>query len=236
VGQSSIHEQAAAYALDALDDRGREEFEQHLATCTVCKEELQSLRSAAAALAYAVDVPDPPDALKERLLERARREAAPTAVTPLRRRLALPAVAALAAASAAAAVGLSVWVSSLQNSLDRNRNAGRAQAQVLAVLAAPGTRRVQLEGANGSLVVAPSGDAALIVSNLSRAPSGHTYEAWVIRNARPRPAGTFAAGGGRTVLPLSRAVRSGSRVAVTLEPGRGSELPTGQPLFGAEVS
>src|SRR5207237_3941998 len=106
-----IHEQAAAYVLNALDDEERRVFEAHLGRCTVCDEELGSLRSAAAALAYAVEGPAPPVALRERLLERARAERADANVLPLRRRVSLP-VAALAAAAACAALGLGLWAAS----------------------------------------------------------------------------------------------------------------------------
>jgi anti-sigma factor RsiW len=35
-----IHQLAAAYALDALDDRERAEFEAHYPTCPVCRPEV----------------------------------------------------------------------------------------------------------------------------------------------------------------------------------------------------
>ncbi len=234
--QSGVHEQVAAYALDALDDREREAFEQHLSECTVCKEELDSLRSAAAALAYTGDAPPPSPELRARLLQRVRRESRTAPVVSLHRRVALPAVAALAAAAAAATIALGFWISSLQSSLDHERAARSAQDQALGVLAAPGTSRFELTGASGSLLVAPGGDAALVVSGLPRAPSGKTYEAWVIQRGEPKPAGTFAAGGTRAIVWITRKVPSGARVAVTVEPEGGSARPTSQPLFGAQVS
>ena len=48
-----MHELTAGYVLDALDDAERQTAEEHLGRCTICKEELESLRWAAAALAYA---------------------------------------------------------------------------------------------------------------------------------------------------------------------------------------
>ena len=45
--QELVHDLVAAYALDALDDSERREFEEHLATCEQCSEELEGLRAAA---------------------------------------------------------------------------------------------------------------------------------------------------------------------------------------------
>ena len=49
----SIHDLSAAYALDALDDDERRAYEDHLAGCERCREEVASFSSTAGALAYA---------------------------------------------------------------------------------------------------------------------------------------------------------------------------------------
>ena len=46
----AIHELTAAYALDALDEADEREYEDHLARCPRCREDLASLGEAAAAL------------------------------------------------------------------------------------------------------------------------------------------------------------------------------------------
>ena len=50
---SELHSLVAPYALDALDESDERSFEEHLALCERCREELAALREAAAALAYA---------------------------------------------------------------------------------------------------------------------------------------------------------------------------------------
>ena len=64
---SEIHALSGAYAIDALDDIERAQFERHLAECPDCRDEVDSLREASAALAEAVAAP-PSDALRERIL------------------------------------------------------------------------------------------------------------------------------------------------------------------------
>ena len=59
-----VHELTAAYALDALDADERERYEEHLASCEECREELAALGETAAALAWGVESPEPPPALR----------------------------------------------------------------------------------------------------------------------------------------------------------------------------
>src|ERR671935_386966 len=70
----AIHELTAAYALDALDEHDEREYEEHLARCPHCREELASLTETATSLAYGVESPTPPPALRNRILEQARSE------------------------------------------------------------------------------------------------------------------------------------------------------------------
>ena len=72
----AIAEVAAAYALDALSPQHTREVRDHLPTCIKCKEVVAEMREAAGVLAYAVEPVEPPDDLKQKLLERSRRESA----------------------------------------------------------------------------------------------------------------------------------------------------------------
>ena len=104
------HELSAAYVLDALEPGEQRAFETHLGSCTVCAEELPSLRAAAAALAYAVESHAAPAALRTDLLGNlTEHRLAP--VVPLWRRAALPFVSALAAGAAAAGIAVGLWPS-----------------------------------------------------------------------------------------------------------------------------
>jgi anti-sigma factor RsiW len=230
----TVRELTAAYALDALDRADERELEEHLARCPECREELASFREAAAMLAHDVDAPSPPAALRGRILEQARSER--PNVVPMRRRWALPAAATLAAAAASAAIGLGVWAASLSGRLDDERDALSDQERLVAVLGDTDARRIAVEGHDGTLVRAASGEAALLVSNLDPAPGGKTYEAWVIKDGKPLPAGLFNSHGTRTAILLRRPVPVGATVAVTLERERGVETPTGEPIFSARAA
>jgi anti-sigma-K factor RskA len=208
MADDALHELTAAYALDALDAGEQRAYEEHLATCEQCREELAGFHETAGALALAVEPASPPPALRGRILDAARAER--RNVVPLRPRWAYP-VAAVAAAAACAAIGLGVWAAEL-SSRDH------------------GLRTVPLAGAAGSLVVNGDGRAALVVAGLRPAPSGKTWEAWVIDGGRARPAGLVAGGGRTTVIRLERTVPHGAVVGLTIERAGGVSSPTTQPL------
>jgi anti-sigma factor RsiW len=226
----TMHDLTAAYALDALDADEVREYEEHLATCERCREELAYFGGAAGALAFAVESPAPPDELRARILDAARAER--PNVVPLRSRW-NGVTRAVAAVAAIAAIGLGIWAASLSRSLDRERSA-RERAE--RVLADPGSSRLRVSGngASGALVVAPNGEAALIVSRLDKAPSGSVYEAWVIHNKKPLRAATFAGGQQKGLVFLNRRVPPDSLVAVTLEKKPGAATPHGAILLHSQ--
>ena len=213
---NDVHDLTPAYALDALDETERGEYERHLATCERCRGELATFQETASALAYAVESPAPPEALRARILEQARLERGN--VVPFRPRSTLTyALGAAAAAAATVAIAVGIWANGVAGERDELRALGDPSALV-----------VELPDRNGRLVVAPDGDATLVVES-DPAPAGKAYEAWVVQDGRPRPAGLFE--GGRQVVRLTRPVPAGASVAVTLEDDEGADAPTTRPLY-----
>jgi anti-sigma-K factor RskA len=216
------HSLVAPYALHALDDEEGRTFEEHLAGCERCREELAGLKEAAASLAYGAAGPSPPPELKERILAQARGERENVASLPGRRRNWTAPLAAAAAIAASVAIGLGVWTATRPSGNDA----------LAKVLAQPGAKLVPMDG-RGAVAVAPNGDAALALA-VPPAPSGKTYEAWVIRGDKAAPAGTFAGRDGTTVVEIDRSVPRGSVIAVTLERAGGVDQPTQKPLAASE--
>ena len=232
---SDPHDLLAAYALDALDDDERERFERHLPDCEECSEQLALLREPVAALAYAAEGPVPRKELRDRIIEGVRAEPRAAVIELPRRNWALGTVAAVAAVAACLAIGLGLWANSLSNSLDRERSANGAYKQAAELLAAKATAK-PLTGANGSLLVANNGRAAIVVCGLASAPSAKTYEAWVISGKSPQPAGLFRGGSGCSPVLLTQRVPKNATVAVTLERAGGAASPTLPILFRAEAT
>jgi anti-sigma-K factor RskA len=216
-----LHDLTAGYALDALDPDERARYEEHLASCERCRDELQGFWQVAGALGRAAGGPTPPASLRKRILEQARDER--PNVAPLRRRVAMPVLASAAAVAAVVAVALGIWSLGLSRDLDDANS-------MLAVLSDPNARVHETADGEANLVVTPSGRAALVVRMLAPAPEGKDYEIWVFEDGVPQRAGLFQQPG---VTMLTRRVEPGQTVAVTLEPDGGVDAPTSDPLFTA---
>jgi anti-sigma-K factor RskA len=223
------HDLTAAYALHALDAEEREAYEEHLAQCARCRDELAQLQESAAALAWAVDSPAPPAGLRGRLLAEAAAGRENVVPLPQRARRAWQAAAAVAAC---AAVGLGVWAATLHNSL----GTARAHESALQIVVDPSSHTVALPGGRGMVAVGRNGVGVLVVDRLPAAPNGKTYEAWVIpRGGKPQRAGTFDGGDGMTMIKLGMPVPRGATVAATVERAGGVDAPTSKPFLSAET-
>ncbi len=213
----------AAYALHALDNQEGHSFEEHLAVCERCRGELAGLREAAAGLAYGVAGPPPPPELKERILAQARSERENVASLPARRRNWTAPLAAAAAIAASVAIGLGVWTAT--------RSSG--ENAFTQVLAKPGAKVIGM-GGQGAVTVAPSGEAALLL-RVPRAPSGKTYEAWIMQPDTVKPAGIFRGKDGTTVFKIHGRVPRGAVIGVTVERAGGVNQPTQKPFAATEA-
>ncbi|MEP6812455.1 MAG: anti-sigma factor [Actinomycetota bacterium] len=231
-----VHELTAAYALHALDSEEREAYEAHLGSCAECREELAALGETAAALAWGVESPAPPPALRGRILAAAMAERANVIPLPVRRPWVVRTAAAVAAVAACAAVALGVWATTLSHSLDSERSARAAEARAVQILMDPNSKKVALRGGNGTVAVDQTGHAVLVVNRLAPAPADKVYEAWVIPpRSKPIRAGTFKGGGSMTIVPLEEPVPKGSVVATTVERAGGVDSPTSTPIMIAKA-
>lgn len=232
--EAGAHELTAAYALDALDPEERRAYEAHLETCSHCQQELASFWETTEALAVAASGPAPSAALRERVLADVRAEP-PRNVVSLesRRRRAAPALAAVAAVAAVVALGIGLWATSLSGELDETRAALERERQAAAIVADAGSRTVDLAAGSGRLVVGRDGRAALVLPDLGPAPSGLTYQAWIIEGDNPISAGVFPGEEGLDVVLVDGDVAEGEIVAVTVERAGGAEKPTLPPIVAS---
>jgi anti-sigma-K factor RskA len=222
-----VHELTPAYALHALDADEREAFEAHLAQCERCRQELAVLQESAGALAWAVESPAPPPALRERILAAA--DEGRENVVPLRRRERT--WRGIAAVAACVAVGRGVFAATEHNSLTNTR----AHANALQIVADPTSRKVPLHGGNGMVAIAPNGEGVLVVDHLPAAPAGKTYEAWVIMDGTAHRAGTFDGGRSMSMVKLGMHVPRGAVIAATVERNGGVDSPTQKPFVTAQA-
>ena len=232
------HVLTGSYALDALPDPERVEFERHLQHCPSCEAEVRGLRETAARLAMAQAL-QPPLGMEQRVLAAAyrTRQLPPLPSDRLRaardhrraqvaRRFAPRRIAAFAAAaSVAAAVALGITQVSTQHRLESTQASNAAISQVVT---APDARiETTRTSAGGSVTVVAS--AALreaVVTGTGTPPAGRVYQVWVMSPSAARSAGLMA--GPSTVL--ASAVVPGDRIGITVEPAGGTSKPTTTPV------
>ena len=140
----------------------------------------------------------------------------------------------MTAIAAAAAIGLGLYSLTLSNDLDDTRSALAQAERAQDVLADATAQDVTLASGQGRLVVDPDGDAVLVLDRVGPAPSGKTYQTWIIDGGSPKPAGLFPGADGQDVVLVDGAVKPGAVVAVTVEPEGGVDAPTTQPIVASD--
>ena len=176
-----MHDLVAAYAVDALDDSERAEYEAHLADCDECREELAQLYDAAASVAETVSV-DPPPELKERVMAAVRDDEATNVVAiderRRRPRLWVPfAVAALAALVLGAVAIIQAFAMNELSGPDGVVVAAEAAANEPGAIVAEFTTDT---GAVGQVVLTTDGEGYIVPSGLETLPEDRTYQLWVL--------------------------------------------------------
>ena len=245
--RDDLHVLTGSYALDALDDQEREEFERHLQHCPSCDAEVRGLRETAARIAMASAVA-PPTRMEQRVLAAAyrTRQLPPLAGPRATRqdqdhrraqvarlfagrpgRVPRRVAAFAAAASVAAAVALGVTQVATQHQLKSTQASGAA---ITRVVTAPDARiETQGTSAGGSVTVVASAalrEAVVTTTGLVSPPAGRVYQVWVISPAGARSAGLLA----RTGTLLASAVGPADRIGITVEPAGGTSHPTTTPV------
>jgi len=210
---SDIHALSGAYAVDALDDLERAQFERHLRDCESCTREVASLREASALLAETTAVAPSAD-LRDRVLAEIAtvRPLPPVVSTPSRtdrRRRWLPAVVA-AAAAVIVGTGAVVW----QQVTDEP---GSRVEQVLEASDAQEFTQTLPGGAEATVVRSKKlNEAVLITHDMPDAPNGHAYALWLQHDDVMVPAGIMPPGSDNEVL-LSGDAASANGAGITVE-------------------
>ena len=241
-----------AYAVNALTEDEREEFERHLAQCPDCAREVLELRETAARIGAATAT-EPPEELKQRVLDEIRRtrqlpppagDGPHPAATPKKRntwgtRLALAAaVAGIALAGAFGAIALRNHdeMQDMQRQLAEGQQRGTEMA---AVMAAPDAemRTTDGTGMNATAVMSQKMDRSVFLGSTSRnPPPRHVYQLWFIGDYGYRSAGLLTEGqNGRMEPVIAPLPRGTAAMGVTVEPHGGSPQPTTDPILRMET-
>ncbi|HWU32323.1 MAG TPA: anti-sigma factor [Marmoricola sp.] len=220
---SEIHALSGAYAVDALDGQEREAFERHLAGCSACQAEVDSLHEAATSLVDAVAL-TPPAHLRDAVLDDIAKVRPLPPLIPIGQRRPNRIRWISGSLVLAAAIALFVAFSVRPTSNPHQNLSAAAQ-----IVHADDAITVNQHLANGAIVVwyrsARLDGAAVSIKDLPTAASGKTYELWLqTSNGVMHPAGLIR--GGTTLVTLRGSGRSAVGAGLTVEPTGGSTKPT----------
>jgi len=221
---NDVHALSGAYAVDALDDIERAQFERHLVECAECRAEVDSLREGAAMLADVAPVA-PPAALRDRILaEVATVRPLPPQVVEVRpRRRRFPALVA----AAAAVVTLGVGAPIAYQALSSDTPSVDVSATERVLRAADTEKYVQRfdDGSRATVYRSKAlGQAVIVTEGMADPGEGKVYELWLDHDGEMVAAGFMPKGPDNTVL-LSGDAAAAEGVGITVEPEGGSDEP-----------
>jgi len=234
-----VHHLAAAYALDALDDRERTAFEAHYGSCEVCRTDVLEFRQTLTQVADSLVAP-PPVSLKAKVMAEVAttRQLSPLVapVVALDERRRARSLMSMAVA-AAAVVMIVVGVVSFRGDDETDTFA----ADLARVLEQPDSQVLNLANqgdAEGSFKVAWSnslGEAVLIGEDLPTTPDDKAYELWLITPDASMAMYVLDPAKDGNVHHTLKAPADPSAWAITVEPAEGSATATGEIIFVSNV-
>jgi anti-sigma-K factor RskA len=210
----------APYLLGAMNDLERQAFERHLRGCSECRDELERLQPAAAALPGSVEQIEPPPGLKRRLMAEVKGESGGdsnvVAVRPRRRR-----PSRLVAVAAALLLALVVGFGVAQLGGDETRTVDATVANVS-------------PKAGGALEV--RGDSGTLrLHGMPELGQARVYQVWLRHGGRLDPARTFEVGrSGAADVDLPN-LQDADGVFVTREARGGATVPSEDPIVSVPL-
>ncbi|MFE5091177.1 anti-sigma factor domain-containing protein [Streptomyces sp. NPDC056638] len=257
MSNAELHTLTGAYALHALSDTERVDFERHLGDCAACAVEVRELSETATRLGLAV-AETPPRGLRDRVLREITtvRQESPSGAGRARSGGAAargdsttgrgagsagpggrwPGYALAACLAAAVGFGgIAVW--QYRAAQDARQEARASQqwnermAQVLAAPDAKASSGTMKGGAKGTVVVSQSENRAVFMtSGMRQPPSGKVYQLWFDDHGTMRSAGLMNTRAASDAVLLDGPVDGASGIGITMEPAGGSAQPTSAPL------
>ncbi len=239
-----FEELSGAYALDAVTPAEREAARAHLAECAKCTRRLHELRAVVEQLPYSVTQVNPPESLKERVLESIRNESRTTSTQPIpissRSRpgwstqfLAIAAVLLLLLFG-----GMIAWNVSLhQENTSPGSQVTSLQHQVALVYAILGNSFAP--GASGKVIYLPEQNITLLViRGLPRLQRTQVYQGWLIHDKQPRSIGLLSMENGVASVTYPGNIAGYEAAAVSREPGplASSNMPAGPIVVAGELT
>jgi anti-sigma-K factor RskA len=236
----SAHEQyadeLALLAIGTLPEAERAALEEHLESCSQCRNELEQLRADAALLALSVEERQPPARARRRFLSAVTREPRMRAIRGRRPWWVWqPAMAAVILVLAAALFWqqnrkLRTELATVQQQMAHAQEMVEAFTSPEAVHVSLGPSPSTRNPEGKAHYLPKKGALVFTASNLAPLPPQKTYELWLVpATGRPVRAGVFKPDASGSAMVMMRKMPKGvvaKAFAVTVEPEGGTDTPT----------
>ncbi len=242
----TIHDLAAAYAVDALDPDELAAFTAHLEGCSACRDQVASLREAVALVGATGALSDgasdaAPATLRVAVLAQARRTDQEPAALPVsaprrgrpRRLVAWVGAAAAAVLVAAFGIGVAAFLHGGPESA-----ALAEHEQAMRIISASDAHTMSVPLGRSSFIMSASYGGAVLMGDTAPMPDpGTEYQLWMTHADGTSEAGpAFMPSHDGTFMVLVDGNMDGvTEIYVTMEPPGGSKTPTGPMVAEAHV-
>ncbi|UOQ84039.1 anti-sigma factor [Gracilibacillus salinarum] len=242
-------EKVINYFNDQLTEIEIEQFEEHLASCDTCQEELKELQELTEDLPFISEPVTPNEGMKDRVLGNILQEEQETtaeAVTPIVRTEQQPKRKfqkwiqnGLAAALVLSLIG-NIYL--LNQPADSPGN--ETAATIDEIINSVTLEDTEIMNAAGrASIVENNGEKVLLVQaeNLQEIEGDQAYQVWLLEEEKPYRAGTFVpnqVGEGAVAFSLSELEESNvnwDTIAITLEPSADNQEPQGDIILAAGI-
>ncbi len=249
----TLHDLAAAYAIDALDPDERAAFATHLDGCSACRDQVASLRETASllgasgALSGVGDTGRAPATMRATVLATAartpqqkapRRAPVADADEPRTSRRWTPGVAWLGAAAAAVlVVALGIGIGGFLTGKSDNGTLA-AHEQAMRIISAEDAHTMTVPLGQSSFIMSQTYGGAVLMGDEAPMPSpGKEYQVWMSHADGTSEAGpAFMPEHDGTYMVLMKGDMNGvTDIYVTMEPPGGSTAPTGPMVAEAHI-
>lgn len=243
MGHERFNELKEAYALNALPEEERREFDEYLARNPERRAEVKELNSLAGLLALSTREQEPSPKLRRDLMSvvegearvsraESRRGARTSLFTRIAEYFSFQRLAL--GAAALALIGLVAFnivqrgeIQDLQSQVEKPPT---AQSNNIVLRGSAATR-----GADVELVKVKGQRAVLVAYNLPPVGKEKTLQIWVIKNDTPKSGGLVKPGSQLVSTPVTQSLEGADKVAITVEPAGGSKAPTSAPVMAAKL-
>ena len=239
MNRENFDELRESYALNALPEDERREFERYLALHPERQAEVEELSTLAGLMALSTPEHEPTAELRRSLMSvvegearesraASRREAHRSTLTRARDYLGIRRL--VFGVAALALVGLLSWNVFEQSRIqDLQSNLEQAQSRTVELQGSQSTQEASVK-----LVKLQDGSAVLVAENLPPLGKDKTYQAWVFHGNKPVPSTLISSDEKVTAAPVTE-FKGADMVAITVEPAGGSEAPTSNPMMSAKL-